>query len=158
MATDLAAAAAAGLAQRAAPWPAALIAPINNSRVVWGVAAMVFNLGSRWLVADITPAQQRILSHPLFKRAAVLCMFFAATRDVLLSAVLALVMVTLMEGLLNERSRFCVLPGARCSRSPAVATAPHAPLRRAVVRAVGHATDGLAPMVFNHHHRPALRA
>jgi hypothetical protein len=111
---------------------------INTSKLIWGITSVMFNLGSRFLITDITPAQQRILQHPVYKRIVVFCMMFAATRDVILAAILAGVIIVLLEGLLNESSRFCIIPGVRPSSHPASMTAPAVPsaIMRSVVQGV----------------------
>jgi len=83
---------------------------INNSKVVWAVTMLVFNLGSRYVLSDISVAHERVLSHALFKRVVVVCMFFVATRDVVLSIVLAAGFFIFFNVLVHEGSRFCILP------------------------------------------------
>jgi hypothetical protein len=113
-----------------------LLTNINASKILLGVAALAFNFGSRFLMADMTPVQQRMMQHPMFKRAIVFCMFFITTRDFLLSTTLALVTIVAMEAFLNEGSKFCIMPGAMCtvSKLPAFANMPALP--SAVVRLV----------------------
>ena len=65
--------------------------------------------GAHALIADLTPGQRAMLRHPLAKRVVLWCMFFMATRDMLLATCLAVVGSLLLEGLLNERSSFGVL-------------------------------------------------
>jgi hypothetical protein len=88
----------------------ALNASLSGSKLMWGVAAIVANMGSRFIIGELTPAQQGVLRNPAFKRVALFCMIFMPTRDVLLSVALTVVVSALLEGLLNEGSRYCVLP------------------------------------------------
>lgn len=88
----------------------ALNASLSGSKLVWGAAAIVANLGSRFIIAELTPAQQGVLSSTAFKRVALFCMIFLPTRDLLLAACLTVAVSALLEGLLHEGSRFCVLP------------------------------------------------
>ena len=88
----------------------ALNASLSGSKLVWGAAAIVANLGSRFIISELTPAQQSVLSSPAFKRVALFCMIFIPTRDLLLAACLTVAVSALLEGLLHEGSRFCVLP------------------------------------------------
>lgn len=102
-------------ASASAGWPfsAALSlvnAQLSGSKVVWACAAILASLGSRFVITDITPAQQGVLTSPVVRRMVVFCMIFLPTRDVLLSACMTVVFFALVDGLLNERSRYCVLP------------------------------------------------
>ena len=115
-----------------------LLAHVNASKVVAGVASMAFNFGSRALIGELTPAQQSIFQSPAVKRVVVWCMFFIVTRDILVSAALALVTIVALETLLNEHSRFCLLPGTRGHRS-AVAAMPAALPAAHVVSPMVHA-------------------
>ena len=85
-------------------------AALSGSKLAWGVAALVANVGSRFVIGELTPAQQGIMRHPALKRIVLFCMLFIPTRDVLLSAGLTVVASALMEGFLNEDSTYCVLP------------------------------------------------
>ena len=89
---------------------AALNASISGSKLVWGVAALLANVGSRFIIGELTPAQQGVLKSPIVKRIVLFCMLFIPTRDVLLSVCLTVVASALLEFLLNEESKYCVLP------------------------------------------------
>lgn len=86
---------------------------LNNNKVVWAVTMLIFNIGSRFVLTDITSAHERALTHVAFKRLVVFCMFFVATRDVVLSIILTLVFVLIFNFLLHDKSRLCIIPGSR---------------------------------------------
>ena len=115
---DLAGAAAAASATAAGGgWGAALagaMGALNNSRLAWGVASVLFNLASRHVLSELTPAQSSLVRHPMVRRVAVVAMLFMATRDLLLSVALGVLLLLALDGLLNENSRICVLPAAMC--------------------------------------------
>jgi len=91
-------------------------ATINGSKLLWGLAAISVNLGSRYIIQDMTKLQERVFSHPLFKRFVVFSIIFMATRDVLLSFAIAAFACIVLEHALNERSAGCIVPGV--CRSP----------------------------------------
>lgn len=126
---------------------AGALAAANGSRLAWGLASILFNLGARTIFGELTPAQTAIARHPLVRRAAVVCMCFLATRDWLLSVAMGAVLVLLLDGLLDERSRLCVLPGGLCHRQrarlgPLGAVSPGAPPLRQLER---HVLSAVAP-------------
>lgn len=164
MVAAAAAAAAGAIAQPAAVGGASmLLMQLNASKLMWGLAAVVVNIGSRFVVGDLTPLQQRVFSNPLFKRLAIFCMCFMATRDVLVSICLALAVLLVLELLLHEKSRFCLAPGAGCASGKAAPEqhqhhqdnpAPALLAPRAPAMVFRTAADSL---LHHHHHHPHLR-
>lgn len=92
-----------------------LLTALGSSKLVWGAAAVVVNLGARFL--SLTPAQQQVLQHPAFRRVVLFAIVFMATRDVVLSLALGMGLILLLEGLANEHSKFCMLPGGLCTQA-----------------------------------------
>jgi hypothetical protein len=83
---------------------------LNSNRVFIGVTMMIMNIGSRYVIADLTEVHQKIMSSPLFKQIILFCMFFVATRDIMTSLILTFAFVVIMHGLLNEKRKFNLLP------------------------------------------------
>ena len=104
---------------------------------------------------ELTPAQQKVLQHPMVKRGIVVCMFFMATRDILLSLALATVTLLCLEAFFNEGSRFCVLPKDfvpnNGSPSPTMITMPVVPppITRVLQNALHPLTTSFNPVRFN---------
>jgi hypothetical protein len=84
---------------------------INGSKLAWGAAALCVNLGARYLMQDVTPLQERIMTHFVFKRLVLFCIVFLTTRDLLMSAAITALFWILVDHLLNDSSRFCIAPG-----------------------------------------------
>ena len=95
-----------------------LIGQLNTSKLLLALTSITLNLGSRFLIGELTPAQSNILRHPIAKRIVIFCMFFMVTRDVRVALPMCVVTVICLEALFNERSRFCVIPQSRGSNSP----------------------------------------
>jgi hypothetical protein len=113
---------------------------INSSKLAWGLAALCANIGSRYVIQDITQAQERVLSHAIFKRFVVFCMIFIATRDVLLSVAITTLAWILLGHILNENSGYCIAPSI-CRHAPANAT-PTSQIQNPVSRQMyGQALD-----------------
>lgn len=127
---------------------AVLATTLNTSKIAWGIAAIIAGFGSRFLIGELTPAQQGVLRSPVVKRVVLFCMLYLPTRDVLLAACLTVAVSALIEHLLNEGSPYCVLPeclkqrqdaAASGSASPYGSTAPPPPGRGdATVGRPGH--------------------
>ena len=106
----------------------ALNASLSGSKLVWGTAAIVASLGSRFIITELTPGQQNVFKTVAFKRLALFAMLFLPTRDLLLSAALTVVVSVLLEVLLNENSSFCWLPDCARKHNTASATPASLPL------------------------------
>ena len=87
-----------------------VIAQLNNSKLFWGMSAVFLNLGSRFVITDMTDLQARFFSRRLAKVLVVFCMVFLSTRDVLISLAMSIIIVLVMFGLVNERSPYCIIP------------------------------------------------
>jgi hypothetical protein len=68
---------------------------------------------------DISKAQEVMLKNAVFRRLTLFCIFYVATRDILISIMLTTIFVILQSCFLHEESLFCVLPkSVRNSSSP----------------------------------------
>lgn len=86
------------------------IALANNNKLLWGLSMLLLNIGSRFVVADLGVAHEKILSSQIVKKIIVFSLFFVATRDVIISFVLTLIYIIIIDGILHERSKFCIVP------------------------------------------------
>lgn len=93
-------------------------AALSNNKVTWGLMALCVNLGSRYLLQDVTRAQEAIFNHPLFKRFVLFAIVFLATRDILLAAAITSVACVCLTCFLNEGSRYCIVPRPLIGRDP----------------------------------------
>ena len=118
-----------------------VLAHVNASKLLVGAASLMLNFGSRALIGELTATQQRAFQHPMVKRLVVLCMYFVFTRDLMLSAGMALVTIVSLEALFNEGSRFCVMPGTHCQRSASVQSSISPPLVSISKRMINLATS-----------------
>ena len=87
-----------------------LLAAANNNRYLWGLSMLGVNVGARAIVGDIAAMHPTLAEATGFKALAVFGMFFMATRDVVVAAVLACCFFVAVFGLFDRRFRFHVLP------------------------------------------------
>lgn len=86
------------------------VAIVNNNKVLWGVSMLLLNFGSRYVIADLGKSHELILSNEISKKIIVFAMFFVATRDILTSFLLTLSYILIIDGILHEKRKFCILP------------------------------------------------
>jgi hypothetical protein len=78
----------------------------NTNKLFIGLTMIIINLGSKYIVQDMTDMHTKILSHKVFKQFILVCIFFTATRDILLSIILSCVFSIFVYGLLDENRPF----------------------------------------------------
>ena len=83
---------------------------LNENKFAWGVALLVLNMGSRFLAADLGKFHEAILDNDLVKRFILFCLFFVATRDVIVALTLTLIFSVIVYGFLHEKSKFNMVP------------------------------------------------
>ena len=71
-----------------------------------GLLMIAMNFGTKHVVAELTPLQERIMASEIVKRIVVFGIFFSATRDVLCSMSLTGMYTLIMSTLMNETSKF----------------------------------------------------
>lgn len=82
----------------------------NNNRLIWGLTMLLMNLGAKYLSADLGKAHEKLLNNALTKKMIIFSLFFVATRDIILSFLLTILYVVIIDGLLHESSKYCVVP------------------------------------------------
>lgn len=83
---------------------------LNTNKVFWGVTMIMVNLGSRYVIGDLGKFHEYLLSHDIVKKIIVFCLFFAATRDIIISFTLTILYIIVIDGMLHEKRKFCILP------------------------------------------------
>lgn len=84
----------------------------NTNRYLAGVAMILFNIGSRYLVVDMNKNTENLLKSKIMRRITLFSIFFIATRDLIASLVLTGVFIIMTMNLFNEDSKFCILPSS----------------------------------------------
>lgn len=87
----------------------ALIAVINNNKFIAGLAMVAMNFGSRYVVTDVSKFQDQVLQSEVAKKFVLLCIFFVATRDIMVAFMLTFAFYFVVHGLFNENKTFNVL-------------------------------------------------
>ena len=85
-----------------------LMAGINSNPYFIGIMMLLLNLGGRFLSMEISKEQEKFLSQPLVRRFFLFAILFVATRNVIIAACLAVVVILILGYLFNENSELCV--------------------------------------------------
>ena len=91
---------------------------LNNNKLLLGIAMISMNIGSRYLLQDITREHESLMMTTVFKNLVVFFIFFMATRDFVFSVVLAAMFAITMRWFLNKNSVFNLIPRKILLQSP----------------------------------------
>lgn len=87
-----------------------LMNKMNENKFFFGLTMLLLNLGSKYLVMDISKSHEMFLKSTIIRRFTIFCLFFVATRDVYVSLIMTAVFIIFALGIFNEKSPACVLP------------------------------------------------
>jgi hypothetical protein len=93
-----------------------LMTSINTNPYFIGLMMLLLNLGGRFLALEISKDQEKFLSQPLVRRFFLFAVLFVATRNIVIAAALAFIVIIVLGYLFNENSSLCLWKS--CSVSP----------------------------------------
>jgi len=81
---------------------------INVNPYILGIAYIILNLGGRFMVMSVTPAQEAFLQNIVFRPLLLFAIMFIGTRNMIVAFWLTLVVLICLHYLLNEKSTWYV--------------------------------------------------
>ena len=88
------------------------LASFNNSKFLLGVTMLLLNVGSRYVELGFSKTQEQALRNGLGREIFIFAVVFMGTRDIIISIMMTASFIVLSDYLLNERSRFCIMPNS----------------------------------------------
>lgn len=82
---------------------------INHNRYLAGISMLILNLGSKYVLMEISETQEQFLANKVFRRFIIFSIAFVATRDIISSFVITASFVILVSNMFNENSKYCLL-------------------------------------------------
>ena len=83
---------------------------LNSSKYFTGVMMILLNIGSRFVEIKLSDSMEAYIKYNIAKELLIFTIAWMGTRDIIVALVLTAVFVVLSEFLLNNKSKFCVLP------------------------------------------------
>lgn len=83
---------------------------LNESKYFIGTMMIAVNLGSRFIITELSDSQKKMINNKLLRRLFIFGVFFMATRDIISSFVLTIMFVLLISELFNENSDLSLVP------------------------------------------------
>ena len=78
----------------------------GDNKLLLGVMMIAMNMGTRHVVGDMTPLQDRAMATDVAKRFVLFAIFYMAVRDILCALALTCVFTLVISTLMNEKSRY----------------------------------------------------
>lgn len=86
---------------------------LNNNPYFSGIALLMLNLGSRYIMSDLGEFHQKVLSHEIVKKIILFFLFFVGTRNVITSLILTIMFSVIIYGIFNENSKYSLIPNQK---------------------------------------------
>jgi len=87
----------------------AIFGSFNTNLYFVGIMMLFLNLGGRFLAMEITKDQEQFFQNPWVRRFLIFVVLFVATRNLVISFWLTVIVVLVLGYLFNENSPFCIL-------------------------------------------------
>lgn len=69
----------------------------SKNKYVLGITMIIINIGSRFLLDELTPKQKKFINRPLIRKITILCIFYMATKDITASIILTGVFILMCD-------------------------------------------------------------
>ena len=83
---------------------------LNSSTFFAGIMMICLNIGSRYIQINLDESTESYIKYALTKEILVFTISWMATRNIYSALVLTAVFVVLADFILNEKSKYCLLP------------------------------------------------
>ena len=98
-----------------------ILGSFNTNLYFVGIMMLILNLGGRFIAMEITKEQEGFFQHPWVRRFLIFVVLFVATRNLMISFWLTIIVVLTLGYLFNENSALCIIgkggaPGATCTK------------------------------------------
>ena len=82
---------------------------LNNSKYFAGIMMILLNLGSRYLIMELSESQEQLFNNKIIRRFTIFTIVFIATRDIYVSFILTAIFIIFVSNLFNENSNYCII-------------------------------------------------
>jgi hypothetical protein len=85
------------------------ILSVNNSKIFAGIIMIIINIGSRYIPLGFSKSQEEFLKS-IAREVLIFSFVWMATHDIFTSIILTILFIIVVDYLLNENSKYCVMP------------------------------------------------
>ena len=85
---------------------------LNNSKFLTGLIVILLNVGGKYVSVNLSKSQEEYFKNIIGHHLIILAACWMATRDIILSVILTGIFTVLTKFLLNDESRFSIIPNS----------------------------------------------
>jgi len=82
---------------------------LNNSKYFIGIMMILLNLGSRYLMMELSEDQEQLFNNVIIRRIVIFTVVFIAVRDIWVSLIITAVFIIFVSNLFNTNSIYCIM-------------------------------------------------
>jgi hypothetical protein len=83
---------------------------VNDSKVFAGIMIILLNVSTKFVPIRVSKSMEAFLRYTFSRNILVFAICWVGTRDIIISLCITLIFILLIDYLLNEDSKFCILP------------------------------------------------
>ena len=81
-----------------------------DNKYIIGIVMVIINLGARFIVNELNEEQKKLIDSKYLRRIVIFLVIFMATRDIVISLVLTVIVVLVLFEFFNEDSEYSLVP------------------------------------------------
>ena len=81
-----------------------------DNKYLIGIIMVVINLGARFIVNELNEEQKKLINSKYLRRIIIFLVIFMATRDIVISLVLTVIVILVIFEFFNEDSEYSLVP------------------------------------------------
>ena len=83
---------------------------IFDNKYLIGIVMVIINFGARFIVNELNEEQKKLINSKYLRRIVIFLVIFMATRDIVISLVLTVVVILVIFEFFNEDSEYSLVP------------------------------------------------
>lgn len=87
-----------------------IINDLDNNKYFTGIILIIINLGTKYISLELSKTQEAYLKYAIGRQILIFSILWMGTRDILISLLFTAIFVALADYLLNENSKYCIIP------------------------------------------------
>ena len=81
-----------------------------DNKYIIGIIMVIINLGARFIVNELNEEQKKLINSKYLRRIIIFLVIFMATRDIVISLVLTVIVILVIFEFFNEDSEYSLVP------------------------------------------------
>ena len=83
---------------------------LDNNKYFTGIILIIINLGTKYISLELSKTQEAYLKYAIGRQILIFSILWMGTRDILISLLFTAIFIALADYLLNENSKYCIIP------------------------------------------------